>query len=126
MYLPDADYFAEPTDVYAVIYDAISLSESHRWFFYKSRKRRDMHIGIMLFPQTSELVLSLDPSGIVVIHRLLPEQARPMLRFDTGIEEGYSHFSHDDSIFVISGKVRGTSDEQRILIYRTKDLGIGM
>lgn len=85
-----------------------------------------MHTGISFFPQTSELVLSLSLMGTVVIHRLLPEHAKPLLRFDTGIEAGFIHFSHDGEMFVVSGKVRDSADEHRILIYRTLDLGINM
>ena len=83
-----------------------------------------MHTAISFFPQNSDLVLSLTQMGTVMVHRLLPKQVKALLQFDTSIEGGFVDFSHDGSLFVVSGQVSGQTDGRRILIYKTENLGI--
>ncbi|MCY4655688.1 MAG: hypothetical protein OXC80_02615 [Gammaproteobacteria bacterium] len=124
---PIAHPLEEPTDVYSVIYDTNSLEETHRWVFYKDSTTYVGHPNrVTFFPQSSDLVLSWTSSGTVMIHRLQPNLAQLLLQFDTNIEEGTFDFSHEGSMFVVSGKVPGSPKEHSILIYRTADLGIEM
>lgn len=115
---------AEPPDIYSVIYDSTNFEESHRWVLHKDRTKSVIQRNVWFFPQSSDLVLSMTSTGTVMIHRLLPELAQLLLQFDTNIEEGTASFSHEGDMFVVSGKVLGSHEEHRILIYRTADLGI--
>ena len=116
----------EVFDTFTVIYNTTSFEESHRWVLDKGRERRVIKTNLGFYPRSSDIIFSMNFSGVIMIHRLFPDSAHLLLEFNTGIEDGFFELSHDGSLLVVSGKLSNSATEHKIMVYQTKDFGIDL